>query len=171
MDQQCPVCQIAVQPHERYPRYVCESCAEKVMSPDGRRLEFGNNDSSGGFAGIYADTGERYQSHRCLINGIECFADEARFGGIVIEATPFGDIVRALNQCEPTSDDLAFLSLTSKVELPIRDRVAYALSQVASQTGGRIAREYKRSDVTWLVGKVPLAIIESKACYTRSILK
>jgi hypothetical protein len=168
--QQCPICLSAVPPYERYPRHVCGSCAGKAMSADGRPLQFGNVDIGGGFDAVYADTREPYQSHRCLIDGIECFADEARFGGIVIEAMPFGDIASALQQCEPNSDDLAFLSLTSKVELPVRDRLAYLLSQIASRSGGRIAREYKRSDVAWLIGKSPLAIIELKACYTFDLI-
>ena len=40
---------------------------------------------SGGYAAEYADTGDPYESHECFVDGIECYADEARFGGIVIE--------------------------------------------------------------------------------------
>jgi hypothetical protein len=40
---------------------------------------------SGGYAARYADTGEPYSSHACYIDGLPCWADEARFGGIVIE--------------------------------------------------------------------------------------
>ena len=44
----------------------------------------------GGFIAYYADSNqiEIYPSHRCFIDGISCYADEARFGGIVIEALP-----------------------------------------------------------------------------------
>lgn len=38
-----------------------------------------------GFVAEYADTGEEYQGHDCFIDGVKCHADEARFGGIVIE--------------------------------------------------------------------------------------
>ena len=31
------------------------------------------------------DTGDSYDSHDCWIDGVACRADEARFGGIVIE--------------------------------------------------------------------------------------
>jgi len=31
------------------------------------------------------DSKEEYKSHDCYIDGIKCRADEARFGGIVIE--------------------------------------------------------------------------------------
>ena len=34
---------------------------------------------------IFADTGEPYDSHDRWIDGVACHADEARFGGIVIE--------------------------------------------------------------------------------------
>jgi len=40
---------------------------------------------SGGFQAIVADTEEEYPSHICYIEGIKCWADEARFGGIAIE--------------------------------------------------------------------------------------
>lgn len=40
---------------------------------------------SGGFEAIVADTKEEYPSHICYIEGVECWADEARFGGIVIQ--------------------------------------------------------------------------------------
>jgi hypothetical protein len=48
---------------------------------------------SGGFVAQYQDTGEERHSHVCFIDGIKCWADEARFGGIVVqvisEASPF----------------------------------------------------------------------------------
>jgi hypothetical protein len=84
--QHCPICSAAVAPNPRYPRYVCESCAGKASSADGRLLAFSNVDFSGGFAARYADTGAEYPSHECFIGGVKCHADEARFGGIVIEA-------------------------------------------------------------------------------------
>ena len=86
--QNCPLCSAAVSPNPRYPRYVCGGCAAKAASTDGRPLAFSNVDLSGGFAALYADTGERYQGHECFIAGIRCRADEAPFGGIVIEVVP-----------------------------------------------------------------------------------
>lgn len=56
------------------------------MAPDGRRLLFANVDLSGGFEARYADTGADYPSHDCVVDGVACHADEARFGGIVVEA-------------------------------------------------------------------------------------
>jgi hypothetical protein len=40
---------------------------------------------SGGYSAEYADTGDPYESHECFVDGIACYADETRFGGIVIE--------------------------------------------------------------------------------------
>ncbi len=81
----CPICGIAVRKFERYPNYVCQNCAEKAVSKDGRPLKFYNESLSGGFLAFYADTDEKYDSHVCFIEDVECFADEARFGGIVIQ--------------------------------------------------------------------------------------
>ncbi len=33
----------------------------------------------------YADTGEARDSHLCFVDGVKCRADEARFGGIIIQ--------------------------------------------------------------------------------------
>lgn len=84
--QACPICGTAVQPSSRYPRHVCPDCFSEATDRAGRRLDFSNIDLSGGYAAHYSDTGEAYDSHDCWIRGIRCRADEARSGGIVIEA-------------------------------------------------------------------------------------
>ena len=83
--QQCPICSKPVEPSQRYPRYVCRKCASKPSSQDGRVLIFYNENMWAGFGAKYADNGEKYLSHDCYINGVKCFADEAYFGGIVIQ--------------------------------------------------------------------------------------
>jgi len=40
---------------------------------------------SGGYGAKYADSGEEYLSQDCYIEGRPCCADEARFGGIVVQ--------------------------------------------------------------------------------------
>ena len=85
MSYACPICAATLQPMPRYPRYVCEVCADRAAAPDGRKLVFSNEGLSGGFLAHYADTGERYDNHACWIGAVRCRADEARFGGIVIE--------------------------------------------------------------------------------------
>jgi len=81
----CPICHAELSPNPRYPNYVCRDCAGKAVSADGRRLEFYNVSLSGGFQAVYSDTKEVHNSHECFIEGVKCRADEARFGGIVIE--------------------------------------------------------------------------------------
>ncbi len=70
----------------------------------GRKLEFNNTDIGGGFEAVYTNTGKVRKSHVCFVNGIQCWADEARFGGIVVQ---FGSdpnkemrIVRILTRTE-----------------------------------------------------------------------
>ena len=40
---------------------------------------------SGGFKAVVDETQEEGEDHICYIEGVKCWADEARFGGIVIE--------------------------------------------------------------------------------------
>ncbi|WP_373544395.1 hypothetical protein [Chamaesiphon sp.] len=40
---------------------------------------------SGGFEAIVANTKAEYASYICYIEGVKCWADEARFGGIAIQ--------------------------------------------------------------------------------------
>lgn len=85
MSHACPICRVELRPVPRYPRYVCPACFARAASADGRTLAFSNIGLSGGYAARYDDTGAPYDSHVCWIDGIRCHADEARFGGIVIE--------------------------------------------------------------------------------------
>src|SRR5688500_15724090 len=82
--QYCPICGAEVAPSLRYPSYVCRDCYQKAVDSSGRALRFYNESFSGGFIANYADTDEDYGSHVCFIDGVECWADEAHFGGIVI---------------------------------------------------------------------------------------
>lgn len=84
--QRCPICSASVRANARYPRYVCNDCAGDVRGKDGRALVFFNIDMSGGYRAEYADTREPYDAHECVVRGVRCYADEARLGGIVIQA-------------------------------------------------------------------------------------
>src|SRR5437763_8964346 len=84
--QRCPICESPVDPNARYPRYLCRTCASLASAPDGQRLSFANEGISGGYIATYAGGREPYESHVCFVKGVVCWADEARFGGIVIEA-------------------------------------------------------------------------------------
>ncbi len=64
-------------------------------------------------------------------------------------------------------DELAYLALTSKIELPIRDKLAFALHSELGPKGFVIARGWERIDIAVLqVAPVrPVALIEMKAMY------
>lgn len=74
-----------MRPSVRYPRYVCQECASRAQSPNGYPLAFFTLSLSGGYGAVYADSKETYESHYCMIDGVPCYTDEARFGGIVIQ--------------------------------------------------------------------------------------
>lgn len=82
----CPICLQSVSHWERYPRAVCRDCYDKTCDVQGQKLSFQNISMGGGFEAFVTETQEKYLSHVCYIDGVECRADEANFGGIVIEA-------------------------------------------------------------------------------------
>jgi hypothetical protein len=88
----CPICQNEYQRMIRYPRSVCVNCLmdHKVTDYDGNIVKFENEDVFGGFKSIHYDSFDAdkiivKQDHNCFINGFRCYADEGRFGGIVIQ--------------------------------------------------------------------------------------
>lgn len=80
----CPICSAKVGHLERYPNQVCERCANKTSDAYGRRLKFSNVALAGGLQANYLDNGAEYKRQICYIDGIRCYADEHRFGGIVV---------------------------------------------------------------------------------------
>ena len=82
----CPVCQLPRWTMPRYSRALCSTCSDLAVDEDGRGLTFTNVSMSGGFAATYTDSKEAYPGGgSCWVRGIPCQAEEARFGGIVIE--------------------------------------------------------------------------------------
>lgn len=81
-------------------------------------------------------------------------------------------LVAAIQQAESTvdRDELAYLALTSKVELPFRDKLAFALARLLHDSGGHVAREFRRCDLAWVVDGKPRLLVELKACYTFDLL-
>ncbi len=67
----------------RHPEKLCPACVLEAVDEDGRALAFANADASGGFIARYA-SGEPRAGHECFVRGRKCWADEARFGGIVV---------------------------------------------------------------------------------------
>jgi hypothetical protein len=89
--QKCPICGAEVDFQVRYPRYLCQDCRRRTTDAEGRPVDFFNYDLSGyGAVGQYLDRQEPYEERVCFVDGIRCTAEEARFGGIVIQAAPEG---------------------------------------------------------------------------------
>ena len=84
-DHNCPICQKELESVPRYPNYLCSDCVKKAKDKDGRALGFSNIGMSGGFQAHYKDSDEEYKSHQCFVEGVECYANEAKFGGVVLE--------------------------------------------------------------------------------------
>ena len=81
----CPICNTELGVSARYPDYICRACVSKATDKEGRPLVFYNETIMGsGFQAIFSDTQEIHDSHTCYIDGIECYAEEAYFGGIVV---------------------------------------------------------------------------------------
>lgn len=88
--QYCPICNKETEYNQRNPNYVCLSCSKDPVDENGRVLLFSNISLSGGFEVKYADTKEVSENHIsyghiCFIQGVECWACESYYGGIVIE--------------------------------------------------------------------------------------
>jgi hypothetical protein len=64
----------------------------RATTADGRALYFTNTSMSGGFAAWYAETKELCDevsvTHVVYVDGVRCWADEARCGGIVVQPRP-----------------------------------------------------------------------------------
>jgi hypothetical protein len=83
--QYCPICKSEVHPYLRYPKYVCDNCFSQATDENQRKVTFENISFWGGCQGIYIDTQEKYDNNICYIQGHKCIANEARFGGVVIQ--------------------------------------------------------------------------------------
>lgn len=87
--QSCPICTSTVSISQRYPNHLCPQCAGKAVDANGRELEFYNTAMSGGFEARFKDdkkpADEVTEGHIVFVDGIKIWADEARFGGIVLE--------------------------------------------------------------------------------------
>jgi len=79
----CPICDQSIVDFKRYPNMVCQNCSEKTVTKDGIKIEFYNKDFSGGFISVVND--KKGDIHECYIDNKKCYADESRFGGIVIQ--------------------------------------------------------------------------------------
>ena len=82
----CPVCKVSYpQLSSRYHNVVCSDCLARdpCVTEDNKEIIFGNVDYSGGFLSVVDGVVTSPPIHRCFINNVPIYADEARFGGIV----------------------------------------------------------------------------------------
>jgi hypothetical protein len=84
----CPICDEPKRPIGRYPNYVCKSCLNnyKTLDKDGNEITYSNINWTGGISSMKNGIKSEQENAEvfCYVNSIECFAQEARFGGIVI---------------------------------------------------------------------------------------
>jgi hypothetical protein len=68
---------------------------------------------------------------------------------------------------DKAADELSYLAVTSKIEIPFRDRLAFLLHRDYSDAGYLVAREWDRVDLVIVepTGR-PETLIELKAAYT-----
>ena len=92
MEKECPLCLDKMTYFTaRYPKMICEKCCNgnngKILDSSGNEVSFCNADMYGGFISIHNINNEQVtkEDHVCFINNIKCCANEARFGGIVIQ--------------------------------------------------------------------------------------
>lgn len=85
LQQPCPICGVLQHANARYPRYLCPECAAQTVDDEGRRLSLSNVDLWGGFRATRSDTGADHPGPYCYVRGRRCIAEEARFGGIVVQ--------------------------------------------------------------------------------------
>ena len=87
----CPICTTKMDRMVRYPRSICGDCCtkENVKDASGNPVWFANSHPFGmGFVSLHTIDGTVVQKeeHVCYVKGVKCYAEEARFGGIVIQA-------------------------------------------------------------------------------------
>ncbi len=88
----CPICSVDLKPNPRYPNYICRTCASSdITDTEGTKVSFSNIGMTGGLSvsfykdGAIVSSDDSHQTFTCFINGHRCIAQEARFGGIVIQ--------------------------------------------------------------------------------------
>jgi len=82
---QCPTCDKTIQLIPRYPNAICNECGELAVTSKDEPIDFKNEGPFGGFISII--NGKEGEEHECFVNGKKCWAEEGRFGFIVISVT------------------------------------------------------------------------------------
>ena len=89
IEHKCPLCfEIMNYYTSRYPKMICSNCADSDITDNfGNKVTFVNIDIYGGFISLHKidDKVVKKEEHICWIKNTKCYANEARFGGIVIQ--------------------------------------------------------------------------------------
>ena len=80
---QCPICSENKYLSVRYPNSVCSECVCEAVTEKGDQITFHNKNLQGGFISIVNNVED--EIHNCYIKNIPCIAEEARFGGIIVQ--------------------------------------------------------------------------------------
>jgi hypothetical protein len=83
----CPICGALAFSSPRHSNSLCPACVMEATDRDGRRVRFLNADASGGIEGRYVEDGAPYNTGECFVRGVQCRAEERRFGGVVVQPT------------------------------------------------------------------------------------
>jgi len=94
MSKICPICRKELDIFlDRYPRMICSKCANSynIIDSHGNNVSFENESFYGGFTSLHMIDNIiiKKKDHICYIDNIKCYADEAIYGGIVIQMVDF----------------------------------------------------------------------------------
>lgn len=86
----CPICNGPSNGSARYPNAICADCREQAVDEVGNEVVFYNATPGGTGLVRVIHTGElngkvRDECGDCWVRGVPCFAQEHRFGGVVIQ--------------------------------------------------------------------------------------
>jgi len=83
----CAICKGNIIYHERYPKAICKEHYDECYDNDKNLVYYTNKDEFGGFMSHHKIGKQMVhkEDHECVIRGIPCYANESRFGGIVIQ--------------------------------------------------------------------------------------
>jgi len=85
----CPICGEQRLFFARYPNALCNSCgySKELVDSDGNPVEFTVRYDGCGIISLHNENGTIVERDEpiCFLNGVECYAAEARFGGIAVQ--------------------------------------------------------------------------------------
>ena len=79
----CPICDKELMRLSRYPKAICADCGTRTLTENNVKIDFYNEDHGGGLYSLI--TNVKGNQHECYVDGKKCYAEEHRFGGIIIQ--------------------------------------------------------------------------------------